>query len=380
MARQDFRSRWWLEVTRRCERAIAWSGRASTAFARPAVLVAVFLVLVPVCIILIRPAVHASGTTWYVNSNAGNDSNGCLSTGTACKTIGGAISKASAGDTIDVAAGTYNEQVVVTSTLTLNGAQEGVDARTRSGLESIITNICGPVQIEADNVTVNGFTIEGATSTSSNCLFVGIWTNPGFSGTHGGTQILNNIIQNNIAGIELDNDGTYQTKVQYNLIQNNNNSGPGAGNGIETDFGLTGASIDSNEFGGQTNESVVVEATSGNFTISNNMLDAGIALFDSSTVSITGNTSFGETVEGATIDIAGGKLRRKHHGQRLAERLGSNRGRESVRGRHQQQRDGEFELHISQRDRRPRGRNGDLQRGNGDARRHQQLVGGRQRA
>ena len=51
-------------------------------------------------------------------------------------------------------------------------------------------------------------------------------------------QILNNIIQNNISGIELDNDGTYQTKVQYNLIQNNNNSGPGRGNGIETNFGL----------------------------------------------------------------------------------------------------------------------------------------------
>jgi len=271
MAKHDFRSRWWFEPIRRGESAIAWSRRASSAFARPAVLIAVFLVLVPVCILLIRPAVHASGTTWYV-STTGNNGNDCLSAGTACLTIGGAISKAAAGDTIDVAAGTYNEQVVVPSSLTLNGAQQGVDARTRSGSESIVTNTCGPFQIEADNVTVNGFTIEGATSTSNGCFYVGVWTNPGFSGTHGGTQILNNIIQNNISGIELDNDGTYQTKVQYNLIQNNNNSGPGPGDGIETNFGLANALIDNNEFVGQTNESVVVEAVSSNFTISNNRL------------------------------------------------------------------------------------------------------------
>ena len=60
--------------------------------------------------------------------------------------------------------------------------------------------------------------------------------NPSSTGTHGGAQILNNIIQGNFAGIELDNDGTFQTKVQFNLFQNNNQPGPNSGTDIETDI------------------------------------------------------------------------------------------------------------------------------------------------
>src|SRR5437868_346400 len=40
--------------------------------------------------------------------------------------------------TINVAPGVYNENVAINRALTLNGAQAGVDARTRSGPESII--------------------------------------------------------------------------------------------------------------------------------------------------------------------------------------------------------------------------------------------------
>src|ERR1700733_8851481 len=83
-------------------------------------------------------------------------------------------------------------------------------------------------------------------------------------------QILNNIIHNNIAGVELDNDGTYQTKFQFNLIQNNNNPGPGSGNGIQTSFGLINALIDSNNFVGQTNATVALEAPQSNVTTSTN--------------------------------------------------------------------------------------------------------------
>src|SRR5438309_2950149 len=68
----------------------------------------------------------------------------------------------------------------------------------------------------------------------------------------GGAWILYNIVQANVAGIELDSFCTArQTLVQYNLIQNNNNPGPGAGNGIETSFGLCNAKIDNNKFSGQ---------------------------------------------------------------------------------------------------------------------------------
>jgi nitrous oxidase accessory protein NosD len=210
--------------------------------------------------------------------------------------------------TINVAAGTYNEQVTIGRTLTLNGARAGVDARSRSGPESVITNACGPVQIEADNVVINGFTIQGSTLPDP-CFLSGIWTNPGFSGTQGGPQILNNIVQNNISGIELDSTCTNPTLVQHNLIRNNNNPGPGSGNGIQTNFGLCNATIDANTFSGDTSSSILVVAASSNLQITGNQLVAGtpegIALLNVSTSNITGNTSLGST-SGATIDLFGG--------------------------------------------------------------------------
>jgi nitrous oxidase accessory protein NosD len=256
----------------------------------------------------------AQAANWYVDP-AGNDSNSCTASGAAdaCMTINAAIAKASPGDSINVAIGLYNEQVQITKSLTLLGAQAGVDARTRSGSESVIDNACGPVQIMANSVVLDGFTIQGSTS-SDPCFIAGIWTNPGFSGTHGGHQILNNIIQNNILGIELDNDGTIPTKVQFNLIQNNNNPGPGSGNAILVSFGLANALIDNNKFLGHVNSSVFVSSGGDDrlITVSNNELVGGAGtqeriLFGSvDNSSITGNTSVGSTALNGPFRLFGG--------------------------------------------------------------------------
>jgi len=143
--------------------------------------------------LLVGACIGVSGafasTTLNVNNTPGcNDATGspyyC--------TIGAAVAAASPGDTIMVAAGIYNESVAVDKTLTLKGAQAGVDARGRSGPESVINNSCGPVQIMADNVVIDGFTIQGSTD-GDPCFLSGIWSNPGYSGTHGGHTIVNNI-------------------------------------------------------------------------------------------------------------------------------------------------------------------------------------------
>ncbi len=278
-------------------------------FKKLAVVAAVTLTLILGLMMLGGNKTRAAGP-WYVNSTTGNDSFDCLSPITACKTITAAIGKATAGDTINVAAGTYNESVYVDKTLTLLGAQANIDARTRAGAESIIDSTCSPVGIGADNVVLNGFTVQGSTM-SDPCLIAGIWTNPGFSGTQGGHQILNNIVQNNITGIELDNTGVFPTKVQFNVIRNNNNPGPGSGNAIQVNFGLNNALIDNNQFSGHTNSSVLVSSGGDDqkITISNNELVGGTferIIFGSvEHSSITGNTIIGTTSSGA-VRLFGG--------------------------------------------------------------------------
>jgi hypothetical protein len=231
-------------------------------------------------------------------------------------TIQAAITAAMPGDTINVAAGTYNEMVQVNKTVTLRGAQAGVDARTRLPVnESIITHGDGPVQILADNVVIDGFTIQGASNNPSDppftALGTGIWTNPSFSGTQGGHQILNNIIQDNISGLYLNNTGVIQTTVQFNLFQNNNLPGPITGEAIFSDLSVSNALIDSNKFTGHTDAAVQILGSPGtDITISNNESTGNgraFALGNLSSVSITGNVSSGATfTASADIRIFGG--------------------------------------------------------------------------
>jgi hypothetical protein len=221
-------------------------------------------------------------------------------------TIQSAVIAASAGDTITVCPGTYNESVSIDKTLTVLGAQNGVDARTRSGAnESIITMACSPVQILADNVVLDGFTVEGSTMLDP-CTIAGIWMNPGFSGTQGGFKIRNNIVQNNIIGIEMDNTGTIAASIDHNLIQNNNNPGPDGGTGIDVNFGATNVVVDSNKFVGNINSAIdMVNAGGSNITFSNNEFDSnrraiGLANVTSSSI---GTNNVHNSTDAATADV-----------------------------------------------------------------------------
>jgi hypothetical protein len=145
-------------------------------------------------------------------------------------------------DPIVVAAGAYPEPdpgpLTINRTVTLLGAEAGVDARGRVGLESIVTDPQGTF-ITANNVVIDGFTFEG----SSNQAFTGfgIAMGAGTSGTH----ILNNIIQMNIAGIALSNaPGGSQVVIRHNQIQNNNVPGSASGDGIYTDQFVSGGKVD----------------------------------------------------------------------------------------------------------------------------------------
>jgi hypothetical protein len=72
-------------------------------------------------------------------------------------TIQAAIDAAAADDTILVAAGTYNENLEVTKSLTILGANRGVSGSETRGDETVLT---GGFHITADNVTIDGFEIQ----------------------------------------------------------------------------------------------------------------------------------------------------------------------------------------------------------------------------
>jgi hypothetical protein len=84
--------------------------------------------------------------------------------------IQAAINAATAGNVIEVAAGTYNEALTIDKSLTLKGAQVGEDpvAGGRTGGESVIsTSGTFAVTVLANDVIINGFEIQvgGGTST-----------------------------------------------------------------------------------------------------------------------------------------------------------------------------------------------------------------------
>src|SRR5262245_20025225 len=149
------------------------------------------------------PACSLPTANCLVNASSLVDGPGCCAS--ACKTIEGALSQVPAGAVIKVAAGTYDNvaltPLTINKTVTLCGAQFGVDARTPRGPdESIIAKQFGTT-VSASNGILDGVQCEGVIHVNP----VGFGLDMG-QGTEG-TQVYNSIFQNNIAGIALANTG-----------------------------------------------------------------------------------------------------------------------------------------------------------------------------
>ena len=93
------------------------------------------------------------------------------------------------GDTVEVCAGTYPENVVLNKDLTLNGEQAGVDARGRAASESTVDPATGrtiELQTGSAGATIDGFNLRGAPVAGSRGV-------ESISGPINGLSLLNNI-------------------------------------------------------------------------------------------------------------------------------------------------------------------------------------------
>jgi len=125
---------------------------------------AMLSVAVLLCTVKVTPA-RAIPSTLYVDGASGNDTAGCTNPISPCATISYALSQAGDGDTILVAQGTYTENLVITKTVTLEGAYES--AGWSRCLDRCTTTIDGnqsgrviEVQTTLSETTViDGFTI-----------------------------------------------------------------------------------------------------------------------------------------------------------------------------------------------------------------------------
>jgi hypothetical protein len=251
-----------------------------------------------------------------VDAASGVDAGGCCTALTPCKTIEFAVGQVAAGATIKVAAGTYQENplhtVTINKTVTLCGANAGVDARGARGPESIISNERGTT-VFASNVVLDGFTFQDAGTTQSNFPY-------GLDMAQGtqGTQVYNNIVQNNIYGIALANTGPNQVKICQNLLQNNNNQPniSASGTGIYTDefvCGNVGGArpctnflITDNKFAGNDDAGIDLSNTDPaamtNVDIGNNTFDGNgraVVLFNVDQSNIHNNVMTNSTLAGS---------------------------------------------------------------------------------
>jgi len=188
------------------------------------------------------------------------------------------------GKSVMVAVGNYNEQLVISKEITLQGASQDNTFISGSGLTGNL------ITIEADNINITGFTIDGSSSTSIGLYF----------DSYSFININNNIIQNNSSyGINYSNSSP---TIENNSIKNNNYSG--------IDVGTGGAGIIRNNFvvsskhGIRTNGDSSPEITRNN--ISNN--NTGIYCRESATPIISYNTISNNSGYGILTDNILGNL------------------------------------------------------------------------
>ena len=151
--------------------------------------------------VFINEHAKAAGTNRYVANGGSDVANDCSSQVTPCATIQHAVDESVSGDTINVAAGTYAEQVrISTSNLAITGDGAGSTIVEPSAVVPNTTSLFSGADVSAifvvenaTGVTIEELTIDGGTAGASiGCAptFIGIFYRAA-SGVISGTHVTN---------------------------------------------------------------------------------------------------------------------------------------------------------------------------------------------
>jgi len=119
--------------------------------------------LLPMAMLLALTPIALASTQWYVNGVSGSDSNDCMSAQSACQTIGHAISLASSGDSVTVAAAIYKENLTIKVGLSITGAGAGKTIIDGANLNTVVNIPNKATVVTISRVTIrHGSAQEGA--------------------------------------------------------------------------------------------------------------------------------------------------------------------------------------------------------------------------
>ena len=127
--------------------------------------------------------------TWYV-SPTGDDLDDCLTPSTPCRTIGEALTRASSGDTVQVASGLYNETIVVSKSVAVIG--NGVSPVLDGDGAGVVVSVSASVTVTLSNFEIRNGAV-GGLENSGNLTLIECWihSNGGGAGaTFGGVTNL----------------------------------------------------------------------------------------------------------------------------------------------------------------------------------------------
>ncbi|MDY7077577.1 MAG: tandem-95 repeat protein [Chloroflexota bacterium] len=213
----------------------------------------IVLLLLVVALILVPAQIARAGGPWYVSPSGDDINNDCLSAATPCQTIAGAIGKVvDAGDTIIIASGTFTENLVITKTLTLQGAGAGSTSVDGNAADIVISVNSGVTVTISDVTITDGLTntvdvgagiYNAGTLTVNNCTVINnTHTGGGGSGGGGGITnggiltVTNSTIADNSNANVLYGSGVDDYRGTVTIINSTISGNSGNGNGAVLTF------------------------------------------------------------------------------------------------------------------------------------------------